>query len=189
MMYPPSNFNEIFRILYAFLYIYPITCRKYEEFQPRNPHLTISCESTHLTMCTHITLVLITINSGVDVEEDIETMPKCLFCRKNIDFDWLTKMSLCFNNEQEMVGGTTGATAGRRFTDTLVPCDFDISPLPSDQRRRYRQSKVGSLLVSARLFVCQICYERLKKNRLDAAINARFLRDIVKHAGCNVCAV
>ena len=46
---------------------------------------------------------------------------------------------------------------------TLVPCDFDISPLPSDQRRRYRQSKVGSLLVSPRLFVRQICYERLKR--------------------------
>ena len=74
---------------------------------------------------------------------------------------------------------------------TLVPCDFDISPLPSDQRRRYRQSKVGSLLVSPRLFVRQICYERLKKNRLDATIikNARFPRVVVKHAGRNVCAV
>ena len=72
---------------------------------------------------------------------------------------------------------------------TLVPYDFDISPLHSDQRRRYRQSKVGSLLVSPRLFVRQICYERLKKNRLDATINARFPRGVVKHAGRNVCAV
>ena len=49
---------------------------------------------------------------------------------------------------------------------TLVPGDFDISPLHFDQRRRYRQSKVGSLLVSPRLFVRQFGYERLKKNRL-----------------------
>ena len=63
----------------------------------------------------------------------------------------------------------------------LVPCDFDISisPLHSDQRRMYRQSKVRSLLVSPRLYVRQICYELLKKNPLDATINAQFLRDVV----------
>ena len=71
---------------------------------------------------------------------------------------------------------------------TLVPCDFDISPLHSDQRRRYRQRKVGSLLVSPRLCVRQICYGRLKKNRLDATINVRFPRDVVQHAKRNVCA-
>ena len=71
---------------------------------------------------------------------------------------------------------------------TLVPCDFDTSPLHSDRRRRYRQSKVGSLLVSPWLFVRQVCYERLKKNRLDATINAPFPRDVVKHAERNVCA-
>ena len=68
---------------------------------------------------------------------------------------------------------------------TLVPCDFDILPLHSDQWRRYRQIKVGSLLVSPRLFVRQICYERLQRNRLDATINARFPRDVVQHAERN----
>ena len=52
---------------------------------------------------------------------------------------------------------------GGKRSFTLVPCDFDISPLPSDQKHRYRQSKVGSLLVSPRLFVRQICYDRLKR--------------------------
>ena len=68
----------------------------------------------------------------------------------------------------------------------LVSCDFDISPPHSDQRRRYRQSEVGSLLVSPRLFVRQIFYEHLQKNRLDATLNAWFPRDVVQHVERNV---
>ena len=47
-------------------------------------------------------------------------------------------------------GSTQGAFASVSFNHTLVPCTFGFSTLPTstDQRHRYRQSKVGISLAS-----------------------------------------
>ena len=61
-------------------------------------------------------------------------------------------------------------------------CFLGISPLHSDQRRRYGQSQVGISLVSARLCKRQIYYECFKKNRLDVTINVQIPRKL-----CHTC--
>ena len=137
------------------------------------PSLTLPWPYTHCILsCCSLQLILfpsIDINECSEQLHQCHTNAECL----NTDGSYLCQCMQGYQgNGYQCIGKPT----------TLVPCNCGVSPLHSDQRRRYMQSTVGSLVVSSRLCKRGICYdEHLKKNRLDATINVGIPHDVVSH--------